>query len=506
MGVVIGLKDLTCKDVVAVARFNEKVLLDQSAEDRILASRAVVDKYVKESKIAYGITTGVGKLCNTIVSPEQAAQLQTNLSMSHSCGIGEPLSEEEARAIMLIRANILSLGYSGVSLPVVKTLISMLNAGINPVLPKNGGVGSSGSLSIGAHLALAMTGKGEVFLKGERMLSDRAFMLCGLEPVTLQTKDCLCLINGTHSMCGIGILALQDLYTAVKTAEIAAALSLEAMTGNVAAFDIRINEAKKHQGQRNVALNVLRMIENSELYNLKPRSVQDAYSLRCLPQIHGGARETMMFSQSILEREINSVSDNPLILVDDETILSCGNFHGQIPAIALDNIAIACATIAKISERRISRLVDPQSSGLPAFLVKNSGLNSGYMIPQYISASLTSEIKLLANPASVDSIPTSGGQEDIVSNGTIAANKAREAVDNLQIIIGIELMCAAQALELSGRKNLGAGTAAAYKLIRQYIESLDNDRIIEPDINTAAKLVSSGELVDATEKVIGALD
>lgn len=504
--VLIGSGHLTWKDVISVARDKEKVVLISEAIDRINKSRSVVDKYVNDAKIAYGVTTGVGKLCNTIVTPEQAAQLQINLSRSHSCGIGEPLSEEEVRAIMLIRVNNFALGYSGISLQVVQAMINMLNAGIHPILPKRGGVGSSGSLSIGGHMALSIIGDSEVFMDGQRISAKEAFRQKGLEPVVLRTKDCLSLINGTHAMCGIGILALWDMWIAVRTSEIVAAISLEALNGNTDAFDMRINSAKLHQGQRDVASNILRMIEKSEIFNLRHRNVQDAYCYRCLPQVNGGARELLKFIETILEKEINSVSDNPLIFVDDDEILSGGNFHGQIPGIALDNLSIAVATIAKISERRISHMVDPQSSGLPAFLVKNSGVNSGLMIPQYIAASLASEIKLLAHPTTIDSIPTSGGQEDIVSNGTIAANKARESVDFLQYIIGIELLCAAQALDLSGRKKLGLGTFAAYSCIRKYIEMLKDDRVLEPDIKTATHLVSSGELLNETERIIGILD
>ncbi len=504
--IIIGDKQLTFEDVVKVARYNEKVSLSDCAINRIKSSRSVVDKYVNEAKIAYGVTTGVGKLCNTIIEPEQTLQLQINLSKSHSTGICKPLSEEEVRAIMIIRINNFTLGHSGISLPVVEIMVDMLNANIHPVLPKRGGVGSSGSLSIGGHMALCITGNSEVFLNGNRMSTEEALKLNGIKPVVLQAKDCLSVINGTHAMCGIGALALWDMWIAVKTSEISAAMGLEALNGNTSAFDSRLNSAKLHKGQRDAASNILKMIEKSELYNLKHKSVQDAYCYRCIPQVDGGARELLSFAETILNNEINSVSDNPLVFSDEEEIISGGNFHGQIAGHALDSLSMAAATIAKISERRISRMVDPQSSGLPAFLVENSGLNSGFMIPQYIAASLVSEIKLLAIPAAIDSIPTSGGQEDVVSNGTISANKAKEATELLNYIIGIELACSAQALDLSGRSNLGVGTAKAFEFIRKHLKKLDCDRFLEPDLQIITSLVSSGQLIEEVEKTIGTLD
>lgn len=506
MAIKLTGKTLTCDEVYRVARHGEKVELSQEAVERINEGRKVVQHYIDESKVAYGVTTGVGKLMNTIIPAADAAELQKNLSVSHACGVGTPLSVEEARAIMVIRANIFCLGHSGIRLSTVEFLLGMLNAGITPLLPKKGGVGSSGSLSIGAHLAMAMRGENEVMLGGKKQPSRQALESKGLTPVVFEAKECLSMINGTHAMCGVGVLALGDLRIAIKSAEIAAALSLEALEGNTAAFDPRLNSAKNHPGQKAAAENMLHMIEGSELFTLKKRNVQDAYSLRCLPQVHGAARDLLDFVAMMLEREINAAADNPLVFVEENEILSGGNFHGQPAAIALDNLAMACATVAKISERRISRLTDPQSSGLPAFLVEGSGLNSGMMIPQYVAANLAAEIKLAAIPASIDTIPTSGGQEDVISNGTIAANQAREAVDNMQIIVGIELMCAAQAIELSGRKNLGKGAQAAYQAIRQAVTKLEGDRFMEPDIMKATELVTSGSLVRDTEAKAGALN
>ena len=503
--IFIGDKQLTRQEVTAVARCGAQVALSPGAREKIIRSRAVVDAYVKENRVAYGITTGVGKLCNTLVTPEQAAQLQVNLSLSHSCGIGRRLSEEEARAIMVIRVNIFALGCSGISLPVVEKMAEMLNHGLTPVLPEGGGVGSSGSLSIGGHMALAITGKGEMYYRHRRLSSAGAFAEAGIPPAVLQTKDCLSLINGTHAMCGIGILALEDLWRAVKVAEICTAVSLEALEGNTAAFDPRLNGAKLHKGQRDAAANIMAMLEGSCIFSMKHKNVQDAYSYRCVPQVDGAAREVLAFAGETLEREINSVSDNPVVIAEDGVILSGGNFHGQIPGLALDNIAMAAATLGKIVERRISRLIDPQSSGLPAFLIENSGLNSGLMIPQYVAASLASEIKLMANPASTDSIPTSGGQEDVVSNGTLSAIKAREAVKRIQSMLGIEIICAAQALDLSGRNGLGKGTIAALECIRRRIPRLEQDRFLEPDIVDATGLVVSGELVETVENAVGPL-
>lgn len=381
----------------------------------------------------------------------------------------------------------------------------MLNAGIHPVLPEGGGVGSSGSLSIGGHMALGLTGRAECFYKGERMPSADAFKKAGLTPAVLGTKDCLCLINGTHAMCGIGMLALEDLWNIVRESEISAAVSLEALTGNTAAFDPRLNGAKLHKGQRDAAANVIKVLTGSDIFTLPHKNVQDAYSHRCVPQINGGAREVLDFVEATLTREINSASDNPLVLPEDGEILSGGNFHGQIAGLALDNLAMAAATVAKICERRVSRLVDPQSSGLPAFLVEKSGVNSGLMIPQYVAANMASEIKLMANPTTTDTIPTSGGQEDVISNGTIAAVKAREAIRRLQVLLGVELICTAQALDLSGRTGLGKGTVAAQACIRKHIARLTEDRFLAPDIDTATALVASGELITATEQAVGQL-
>lgn len=502
---MIGLGHLTCHDIERVARRGEHVGFTEEAMQRIKDSRGVVDRYVEESRIAYGITTGVGKLCNTIISSDQAQQLQTNISRSHACGIGDPLSEEETRSILLVRLNQFALGYSGISWDVVQTMMEMLNLGLHPVLPRGGGVGSSGSLSTGAHMALAMTGEGRIVYKGEELPATEAFKKAGLQPVVLGTKECLSLINGTHVMCGIGALAVSDLWTAIRSSEICAAVSLEALIGNTAAFDIRVQQSKAHKGQIDSANNILCLIEGSELYHLEPANVQDAYAYRCTPQVMGGARELLDHAQEMLENEINSAADNPIVLSDADLILSCGNFHGQVAGLALDLVAMAAAVVAKISERRISRMVDPQSSGLPAFLVEASGINSGFMIPQYIAASLTSEIKLLANPAATDSIPTSGGQEDVVSNGTISANKARQAAGHLFHILGIEALCAAQAMDLSGRRQLGKGTQAAYASIRGKVDKYVEDRIMEPDILAATRLIETGTLIQDTEEVIGIL-
>ncbi len=505
MSIVIGNKDLTCNDVLKVARFKEKVELAEEAEKRILKSRELVEEYVKEGKIAYGVTTGVGKLCNTYVSPKQAEELQVNLSRSHACGVGEPLLEEEARAIMLIRLNTFSLGYSGVTIELVEMLINMLNNGVTPFLPRKAGNGSGGSLSICANLALCVRGEGRAFYQGQEMESKKALEMAGLKPIVLKAKECLCLINGTHTACGIAALAYCDLLNAVKAAEITAAINLEAISGNTAAFDERINNAKRHKGQRDAAKNINLMLTDSAIYNMKHKSVQDAYSFRCLPQIHGGVREMLDGVKYELENEINSASDNPQTLVDDKLIFSCGNFNGQLLSMFTDNLALACSVLAKITERRIARMVDPQCTGLPDFLIENSGVNSGYMIPQYVAANMEAEIKLLANPVSSDSTPVSGGQEDVNSNVTISANKARDAVDDMNTMLGVELIVAAQALELSKREDLGKGTIAAVKKIRSIVPSLESDRWLEPEIVACAKLVQSGEYVAAVEEAVGKL-
>ena len=487
--------DLTGDDVVQVAREYQQIELSECSYKKILRANAVVKKKIESKKPVYGITTGFGKLSTVFIEQEQSSQLQKNLIMSHACGVGKPFTEEVVRAIMLLRLNTLSNGHSGVNLRVVETLVEMLNKRVHPVVPEKGSLGASGDLANLAHIALVMIGLGEANYNGKTMDGAEAMKEAGIATIELEGKDGLGLINGTQIMTGLGAMYIHEAELLMKTANIAAALTLESLKGLTSAMDPRIHKVRPHKGQMECAAFVLRLLEGSEYVNKSGR-VQDAYSLRCVPQVHGASMDTINYSKGVIETEINSVTDNPLVFPDEEEIISGGNFHGQPLAFAMDFLAIALSEIANISERRIERLVNPQLSELPAFLAKHSGINSGYMIAQYTAASLVSENKIYASPASVDSIPSSGNQEDHVSMGSISARKAGDIIDNVRNVLAIELMCAAQAIDLQDKAKMGKGTKAAYDTVRSTIPTLDSDRVLYYDINKMSQLLRSGQLVD----------
>ncbi|MCI5802205.1 MAG: histidine ammonia-lyase [Oscillospiraceae bacterium] len=499
--------DLTLEQLCRTVREGAEAVIDPAALDGIARSRALVEECVREGKVVYGLTTGFGKFSDVHISEEDAKTLQENLIMSHSCGVGEPLPQEVVRAMMLLRVNALSQGYSGIRLSTLETLVEMLNRGVIPVVPSQGSLGASGDLVPLAHMTLVLIGKGEAWYKGERMPGEEAMRRAGIAPVQLTSKEGLALINGTQCMTAVGSLAVCDAVNLMKAADVVAALTTEALCGIKDAFDPRIQEIRRQPGQMATARNILRLIEGSEHITRQGQiRVQDAYSLRCVPQIHGPSRDTIGYVKGILEREINAVTDNPLIFADTGDAISGGNFHGQYLSMGLDVLGIAAAELANVSERRIERMVNPQLSGLPAFLVKNGGLNSGFMIAQYTAAALVSENKVLAHPACVDSIPSSANQEDHVSMGMTAARKARKIIENVTNVLGIELLTAAQAIEFQGPEGLSPAGRAVWELVRSGTPAVEEDRIMYPDIHRCAGLIRSGAVVKAAEAVTGELE
>lgn len=509
--IFIDGRDLTVKQVVMAARFGATVALAEGAAERIEASRRIVERCVDESLVRYGITTGFGKFCDVVISKKDNAALQKNLIMSHAVGVGEPLPEEAARAMMFLRANALAVGHSGARVATVLALLDMLNAGVTPVIPEKGSLGSSGDLAPLSHMAIALCGMGECFYRGRRMPSADALAAAGLRPVELAAKEGLALINGTQCMTAVGSLAVYDAWKLARSADVIGALTAQALRGITDAYDPRVHDARGQAGQIDCAANMRALLEGSALTTRQGQErVQDAYALRCIPQIHGASRDAVGYVYEVVSRELNAVTDNPLIFSnpDDPSggdIISGGNFHGQPVALAMDFLGIAAAELASVSERRIERLVNPAlSNGLPAFLVKDGGLNSGFMIVQYTAASLVSENKVLAHPASVDSIPSSANQEDHVSMGTIAARKARQIVDNARSVLALELLSACQAIDLAGGADgLSPATKAAYRALRSAVPMVSVDRVMYPDIVAASALVSDGAILRAAEEVLG---
>jgi histidine ammonia-lyase len=494
---------LRLEDIEAVALGDPvEVRLSARARGAMAASRAVVDRAVAEGRVVYGLTTGFGALAEVVVPRDRLTELQENLIRSHAAGVGEPLPEPEVRAIMLLRANVLALGCSGIRVDVVQRILDLLNRRIHPVVPSRGSVGASGDLAPLSHIALALMGEGDVLVDGARLPAADALSSAGLEPISLRAKEGLALNNGTQAMTGVGVLALLAAERAVETAEVAGAMSLEAMRGTPDAFDEAIMRVRPQPGQAESAARLRSLLRESEIresHREGDARVQDAYSLRCMPQVHGAARQALRYVRQVLEVEANSATDNPLIFPaegpgGEDRILSGGNFHGQPVAQVLDLLAMACADLASISERRLARLVDPLLSGLPAFLTPDPGTNSGFMVPQIVAASLVNEIKLLATPASVDSISTDANKEDHVSMGMTAARHARDAVRLLETVLALELLAGAQGLEFLKPLRPGRGVAAAYARLRDRVAPLERDRVMGGDIEATEALVRSGAL------------
>jgi histidine ammonia-lyase len=499
---------LSFADVVAVARHCARVQLTAGARDRILASRALVGTLLDRDEAVYGINTGFGRLAHVRVPQEDVTALQRNLIVSHAVGVGAPFPTEVVRAMLLLRAQSLAVGVSGVRLEVLELLLDCLNREIHPVVPSQGSVGSSGDLAPLAHVALALIGLGAMEHDGVVQPAAPALERLGLRPLVLEAKEGLALINGTQAMTALAALVLEDAGRLATCADIAGAMSLEALDGSLSNFDQRIMAVRPHPGAALVAANVRRLAAGSQIREGRAacRKVQDAYSLRCIPQVHGASRDALVHAREMVGRELNSATDNPLIFAAEGDVLSGGNFHGQPVALAMDYAKIAVAELANISERRTAHLQDPALSGLPPFLTRREGLHSGLMITQYTAASLVSENKVLAHPASVDSIPTSANQEDHVSMGTTSARQAREILENARWVVTIELLNAAQALEFRQPLRPAPGTGAALAAVREVVPSLDGDRPMQDDLHALHSLVSSGRLQDEVERAIGALD
>jgi histidine ammonia-lyase len=500
---------LSIDDVVAVAR-GELATLWPAAAARMEASRRVVEAKVAGGDTVYGVTTGLGSLANVRLDPEEVRRLQPDLLRSHAVAVGPLLSEWEVRAMLLLRAHVLALGYSGVRPVVVERLLECLNRDVIPLVPEQGSLGASGDLAPLAHLALPLIGEGSVSFEGEPVPAADALGRLGITPLVLEPKEGLALINGTQGMLALGVLAAHRARALAKMADIAAAMTVEAILATDRPFDERLHQLRPHPGQGASASNLRRLLAGSEMVASHRESehlVQDAYSLRCAPQVHGAFRDTLAHAEQVLHTEMGSVTDNPIIFPEGGEVVSGGNFHGQPVAVALDALAGATVGVASISERRLYRLLDPSTnSGLPAFLVDRPGLNSGFMIVQYTAASIVSESKTLAHPASVDSIPSSAGQEDHVSMGMTSARHARDVVGNAEIVVGLEALAAAQALDLRRPLKPATGTASALAAIREEIAFLEADRELKPDVDVAIELVQSGALLEAVERAVGPLD
>ena len=488
---------LSLKQIAEVAAGREQVKLSAAARARCEASRAVVEKIVAEGRTVYGVNTGFGKLSDVRIEQHQLRQLQVNLVRSHACGLGAPLSVEEARAMLLLRANVLACGYSGARPLLIDQLLSMLERGVTPLIPEKGSVGASGDLAPLAHLALVVIGEGEAFYKGTRLTGAEALRAAQIEPVNLEVKEGLALLNGTQAMAAVGGLALRRAEVLTRIADAAGAMSLEALRGTPVAFDERIQQARPHQGQIDVAANLRSLMRDSEIRTSHlendPR-VQDAYSLRCMPQVHGAVRNAFNHVRETIETETGSATDNPLVFADTGEVLSGGNFHGAPLAIAFDYAAIALTDLMSISERRVDRLVNPDlNEDLPPFLTSTAGTSSGFMMLQVSAAALLAESRVLAHPASVDNVPTDGGKEDHVSMGMTAATKFRSLVENAELLTAIELVTAAEGLEYRKPLKPGLGVRKAYDIVREHVPRLEADRSMTPDIQAIATAIRTGE-------------
>jgi histidine ammonia-lyase len=516
----INGNDLTLAAVSEVAIEGRVVLLAPDARERVNWARAVVEEIVRGNQVSYGITTGVGKLSDVRIAADQIRELQMNLVRSHAVGVGDPLSVAETRAMMLLRANSLAKGHSGVRSEVIDSLCQMLNRKVVPLIPSQGSVGASGDLAPLAHLALALIGEGECLSQtGTRIAARTALKTADIDPLVLEAKEAVSLINGTQAMLAVGALVLLAAEILVDSADVIGAMTLDALRGTDVAFDERIHLARPHAGQLKSAANLRKMLRGSEIRESHRDCgrVQDAYSLRCIPQVHGAVRDTLAHCRAVFETEANSAVDNPLVfpaprngdtgvgarVQEQESsthpgeVLSGGNFHGQPLAFALDFLAIALSALAGISERRIERLVNPAlNEGLPPFLASEAGLNSGFMMPQVTAAALVSENKVLAHPASVDSITTSGNKEDYVSMGMTAAWKLRRVLENTQNVLAIEAMAAAQALDFSAPLKTGPRAEKAHQAIRSVCAAMSQDRVMYPDFRRIAELIASDRIAD----------
>lgn len=488
---LIDGETLTIENVHRVAFDHTRVALHPNAREKMLRSRSVIENIVKEDRAVYGVSTGFGKLSDVHIGQDQIAALQHNLVRSHAAGVGDPFTEEEVRALMLLRANVLAKGLSGARPVVAERLCDLLNHRVYPVIPCRGSVGASGDLAPLAHLALVLIGEGEVFSESTRITGREALEAIGAAALDLQAKEGLALLNGTQATLATGLISWRRAKQLIDMADLAGAMSLEALKGSPAAFDARIHQARPHRGQIAVAARLTRFLRESEIRqsHLDCGRVQDAYSLRCMPQVHGPVRECLDYVRSVGAVEINSATDNPLVFADTGEVLSGGNFHGQSVGLAFDFLAISLSVLANISERRIERLLNPEYGDLPAFLADQPGLNSGFMIAQVAAAALSSENKVLSHPASVDSIPTSGNKEDHVPMAMGAALKLKQIVANVERILAIEFLCAAQGIDYLRPLKAGATVEEAYQYIRRQISHVSADRVLSVDIEKMMQIM-----------------
>ncbi len=506
--VILTGDSLTLDELIDVGKGKARVVLSEEARKKVVEGRDVVDRIVEEGRVVYGVTTGFGQFADVVIPKEDVEQLQYNLIRSHAAGVGDYLAEEIARMLMVLRANVLAKGRSGVRLEPLELLIEMINRGVYPLIPEKGSVGASGDLAPLAHLALVLIGEGKAKLGDFTGSGKEVLEKAGLLPVKLKAKEGLALINGTQVMTAIGAMTLHKALNLTKHADIIGALSLEALKGTKTAFDSRIHKERLYRGQQESAENLWNLLQDSEIMDSHRDcgKVQDAYSLRCMPQVHGPVRDTVNYVKKMLEIEMNSATDNPMVFAEQNELISGGNFHGESVAFLMDFLKIAVAELGNISERRIERLVNPALSELPAFLVEKGGLNSGFMLAHVTAAALVSENKILCHPASVDSIPTSANKEDHVSMGTIGARKALNVVENVETILSIELLAACQGLEFLKPLKPAKALIPVYERIREEIAPWDKDRYMADDIEKSKKIINSGELIDIVEKSTGKLN
>ena len=496
--VTVDGRTLGIAEVEAVARDGAKVVLDTDARIRVGNARRVVDEILASGEVVYGINTGFGKLAEVRISPDQLEQLQLNLLLSHACGVGEPFAEDVVRAMLLLRANVLATGHAGCRPVVVERILELLETGVHPVVPSQGSVGASGDLAPLAHLALVLVGEGEAVVGGERISGKAALQRTGIEALHLEAKEGLALINGTQASAAVGALAIADSRRLLDAADVVCALTLDAMAGTDAAFDPVVHRARPHPGQGVSAARLLNLLVGSEIRESHRECgrVQDAYSLRCSPQVHGAGRDALEHAHRVLEIELNSATDNPMVFAEGR-LISGGNFHGAPIAAVFDYLAATLTDLASISERRLARMVDTALSGLPRFLSPDAGLNSGFMMVQVSAAALVSECKTLAHPASVDSIPTSAGQEDHVSMSTWAARKLARIVELTRLVLGMEYLAAVQALEFQRPLKTSPSLEAAAARLRERVPRLEDDRYMSPDMAVASEIVPTlGPLAD----------
>lgn len=505
--VFIDGEHLTLEQVLEVAEGKVKVKISPTVEKKVRRSRDFIEKALDQGEKIYGVTTGFGLLSDQLIDHSQIEDLQRNLIRSHSVGVGPTFDEVTTRAIMLLRANVIAMGYSGVRMEVLKRLIDMVNKGVHPLVPEQGSVGASGDLAPLAHLTSVLIGEGEAIFNGKAMPGKKAMEMAGIPILTLKAKEGLALVNGTQVMTAVGLLSLLRAERLCKLADIVGACTLDALKGSLSAFDPDIQRVRPFPGSLAVSKNFKKLGRYSEIAKSHQfcSKIQDAYSLRCIPQVHGAVRDALAYVRKILEIEVNSATDNPLIFAEQRKILNCGNFHGEPVAFALDLLGIAVSELGGISERRIEKLINPALSGLPAFLTMEGGLHSGLMMVQVSAAALVSENKILAHPASVDSIPTSADKEDHVSMGTIAARKGRDITRNVEHILAMELLCATQGLEFLLPLQPGIGIKEAYHVVREKVPPIKGDRRFSEDIKKIQLLIESGELLNQVEKVAGQL-